>query len=306
MIPQHNTTRCRTHRQTRQTRTLSLLRSARARRIGGILIALLAISLLSVPALKARANMEGAAAGQQTNTLHDKSLVRLAMSDSPFGIHAVNPYSKGKARIYKAAKPKKHKGPKPQGLGGKIPDGYWGAFYGAYDDPYEDDVYEEGYQRYGHYRTMCVRLKDGYYWPINFAQNGRKLGKDRIRCQESCTDPVRLYYMPSTSDKIEDMRDLKGRRYKDLDTAFLYRTVLVKGAKCKPEPWSEAAKAKHTAYAKKDAGNKRRQHVASTRRLEKRRIAIMKKRKRKIANYNKRRYAVAKPPYRRQKNVRQN
>ena len=233
----------------------------------------------------------------------NKTLVRLAMGDNPFGIYKVNPYKTGKSRIHKH-KPKKHKGPTPQGLCGKVPYGFWGAYAHGYAHS-DQGFYDDEYWGAGHYRTMCVRLKDGYYWPINFAQQGRKLGKDNIRCQKSCSDPVRLYYMPSTSDNIAHMRDLKGRQYKYLETAFLYRKVYVKDAKCKPEPWSDKAKLKHAAYAKKDAGRRRRQHVATTKRLEKRRVAIMKRLKRLKNKFRNHPNIKSKAAYRRKKKYRQ-
>ena len=130
------------------------------------------------------------------------------------------------------------------------------------------------------YRTLCVRLQDGYYWPINFAQTKRKLAKDQRKCEQSCTAKVRLFIVPSTETDMGEMKDLKGRRYAALSTAFLYRTKYIKEAQCKPEPWSQAAQAKHETYAQKDAHKKRRLHVRATKRAERRRVASLKRRAR--------------------------
>jgi phage/plasmid-associated DNA primase len=71
------------------------------------------------------------------------------------------------------------------------------------------------------------------------------------------------------------MRDLKGKRYSSLKTAFLYRKKYVKGANCKPKPWSAEAKAVHKKYAILDAEKKRRMHIAQSKRAENLRVAAL-------------------------------
>jgi len=197
-------------------------------------------------------------------------------------------------RTYKKYK-KKYK------LGAKLPKkGYVKSYkYNNSIDFDESDIFEykaprrnKRYQRRakGRYRTMCVRLHDGYYWPINFSQKKSRLKKDQIKCQKSCSDEVRLYYYPSTSPDLAQMRDLKGRRYAALKTAFLYRTKYIKGANCKPKPWSAAAKAKHADYAVKDSEKKRKMHVAATKRAEKKRVASLNRKARKVTRKRGRRY----------------
>lgn len=237
--------------------------------------------------------------------------VRVAMNGffDPFQVlstsHHIKKYKKKKAT---PPKPKYH-------LGAKLPkNGYIKSYkYNSFkknlnlDDDglgkYRAQKYNGRYQRRsgGQYRTMCVRLKDGYYWPINFAQSRHKFKKDNIKCQRSCSDKVRLFYYSGTTDDIKNMRDLKGRRYANLKTAFLYRTKYVKSANCRAKPWSKEAKAKHVKYALKDAGKKRRMHRAAIKRAEKKRVAYLTRSTRKYRK-SRRRYSKKRARYRRSAN----
>ncbi len=91
------------------------------------------------------------------------------------------------------------------------------------------------------YRTMCVRLCDGYYWPISFATRKDGLARDAGRCEQSCDGTAALYYYPNPGGALEDMISLRGITYKRLGTAFLYRSIYDARCKCRPHPW-EAAK----------------------------------------------------------------
>ncbi len=216
---------------------------------------------------------------------------------NPFGIF--DPYGhltqKKRGKSYRA-KSKLKKIKPTYNLGGKLPKkGYVKSYkYGNgidFDDPdldrYRAPDANELYERRAKttYRTMCVRLRDGYYWPISFAQTKRGLKKDQAKCQKSCSDDVRLFYYPSISSDaaLGDMRDLKGRRYSSLKTAFLYRTKYIKEASCKPKPWSAEAKAKHAVYAAKDGEKKRLMHLAATKKAERKRVAVLKRKARRLA-----------------------
>ena len=109
------------------------------------------------------------------------------------------------------------------------------------------------------YRTMCVRLCDGYYWPISFATSRGRFSRDRSKCESSCQAGTRLFIMPSSGDNIASMRDLAGHRYAKLENAFRYRKKLVNACTCRAEPWSSAARWRHRRYAalarQKDGGD---------------------------------------------------
>jgi hypothetical protein len=102
----------------------------------------------------------------------------------------------------------------------------------------------------GTYRTMCVRLCDGYYWPASFATVKEHFGHDARACAKSCSAPVALYHYPNPGGAIEDMVSLDGQPYKSLGTAFLYRATYDPSCKCRAHPWEEAAIERHKGYAK--------------------------------------------------------
>jgi hypothetical protein len=100
------------------------------------------------------------------------------------------------------------------------------------------------------YRTVCVRLCDGYFWPISFSADSTAIAHARKQCEQSCAAPVRLYLSKDVDGQLADMRDEGGRYYSDLKTAFVYTSVYLPDCKCKPHPWEEEARARHEQYAK--------------------------------------------------------
>jgi hypothetical protein len=102
----------------------------------------------------------------------------------------------------------------------------------------------------GTHRTMCVRLCDGYYWPVSFATVKEHFERDAQACAKSCNAPVALYHYPNPSGELEGMVSLEGQPYKSLGTAFLYRTTYDPSCKCRAHPWEEAAIERHKGYAK--------------------------------------------------------
>jgi hypothetical protein len=99
------------------------------------------------------------------------------------------------------------------------------------------------------YRTLCVRLCDGYYFPISFSAPRSALSRDADQCSASCGSEARLFYHPNPGGDIDTMVDLTGLSYGALPTAFKYRKTLVKGCACRPQPWSEAELQRHRRYA---------------------------------------------------------
>ena len=118
-----------------------------------------------------------------------------------------------------------------------------------WDRPADDDRWQRPTQR-GTYRTVCVRLCDGYYWPISFATTSAHFQIDRRKCEQSCGSPVELYKYPNPGGQPEEMEDLRGQAYTQLKTAFLYRSAHNASCKCKADPWEEAAKQQHLDYAR--------------------------------------------------------
>lgn len=127
----------------------------------------------------------------------------------------------------------------------------------------EDDEGEPALsQSRGTYRTVCVRLCDGFYWPISFATTPEHFGQDQRKCESSCGSPVRLYTYKNPGGEIEEMEDLSGRPYSRLKTAFLYRTEYSESCKCKSDPWEQASLDRHRVYAL-EAGRRKGDKVAA-------------------------------------------
>ena len=115
----------------------------------------------------------------------------------------------------------------------------------------EDDEAEERPAPTRTYRTMCVRLCDGYYWPVNYAVTQDKFKDDAATCARTCGGPgeAKLYTYRNPGGEIDDMEDSDGKAYKKLQTAFLFRTKYEASCKCRPHPWEEASADRHKAYA---------------------------------------------------------
>lgn len=101
----------------------------------------------------------------------------------------------------------------------------------------------------GTYRTVCVRLCDGFYWPMSYATTPEYFDRDQRKCESSCGSPARLYKYRTSDGDPDSMEDLNGQPYSRLNTAFLYRTRYDANCKCKADPWSAEARQTHQVYA---------------------------------------------------------
>jgi hypothetical protein len=94
----------------------------------------------------------------------------------------------------------------------------------------------------GSYRTICVRMCDGYYYPISYATTPDHFGEDAQTCQQTCpgTDVV-LMSNPTGAD-VNQATASNGAAYTALPNAFKYRTALVPACGCrKPgQSWAQA------------------------------------------------------------------
>lgn len=115
------------------------------------------------------------------------------------------------------------------------------------------------------YTAMCVRMCDGFYFPVSQRATRDDFYKLARRCQDNCSSEAKLFFMPSTGGEIAQMTDLSGRAYEHIDTAFLYRKKLVKSCTCKPMPWSYSARARHAQYAEDLAEKERRNRQGKVR-----------------------------------------
>ena len=122
----------------------------------------------------------------------------------------------------------------------------------------------------GTFRTVCVRLCDGYYFPVSFSTTEGNFDRDQATCSNSCGSPARLYVAPSSSDDVSELRSVDGQPYSKLPTALLYRTKYDAQCRCTPQPWDKEALDRHRIYALEEAqrrGNREaREELASFKR----------------------------------------
>ncbi len=100
----------------------------------------------------------------------------------------------------------------------------------------------------GTYRTLCVRLCDGYFFPISTATTRSRFRRDEMACQSKCSSPAKLFVYPTRDGSPQTMVDLAGRAYGALPTAFAYRAKYDPGCQCRPHPWQPDAINAHQRY----------------------------------------------------------
>jgi hypothetical protein len=112
--------------------------------------------------------------------------------------------------------------------------------FGDSNDPNAQDGqmvqpdYWGGYGGGSTVRTLCVRLSDGYFWPVSYSTVTDYLGEDAQQCSQMCPGTeTALYYHDNPGEEAEQMRTMAGERYVDLPTAFQYREVFDAEATCK-------------------------------------------------------------------------
>jgi hypothetical protein len=116
---------------------------------------------------------------------------------------------------------------------------------GAYDNSWGS---YSGPQSGMTYRTMCVRLCDGYYFPVSFSTLPNHFEQDAEVCSSKCAAPAELYYYQNPGSSMDQSIALRTQEpYTSLKTAFRYRKQLVQGCSCKaaeyvPPEGSEEAK----------------------------------------------------------------
>lgn len=95
---------------------------------------------------------------------------------------------------------------------------------------------------YATYRTLCVRMCDGYYFPISFSTLPNHFQRDAERCQSKCAAPAQLFYYQNPGGAVEQMVSTQTNQlYTDLKTAFRYRKEYVKGCSCKESEYQADA-----------------------------------------------------------------
>ena len=106
-------------------------------------------------------------------------------------------------------------------------------------------VYEAPQVNNGTYRTLCVRLCDGYYFPISYSAMPGKFPDDEKICQRMCpAADTALYSHRNPGEDVSQAVSTAGRPYSELPAAFAYRKQFNAACTCKPtgQTWADALK----------------------------------------------------------------
>jgi hypothetical protein len=113
------------------------------------------------------------------------------------------------------------------------------------DDPgYRGSGNQFGALPFATYRTVCVRLCDGYYFPVSFSTLPNQFPRDADICQQRCNGgaPVELFYHQNPGGGMEQAISAKTQQaYTQLKTAFRYRKEFVHGCSCKEAEYTPGA-----------------------------------------------------------------
>jgi hypothetical protein len=98
------------------------------------------------------------------------------------------------------------------------------------------------------YRTICVRLCDGYYFPVSFSTLPNHFQRDAQMCQSQCAAPAELYYHQNPGGAVEQALSFGSQQpYMSLRTAFRYRKEFVNGCSCKQAEYNPGLEKKAEA-----------------------------------------------------------
>ncbi|HMN37888.1 MAG TPA: DUF2865 domain-containing protein [Hyphomicrobium sp.] len=120
----------------------------------------------------------------------------------------------------------------------------------------EGDIGSNNWTPYGSngetYRTVCVRLCDGYYFPVSFSTLPSHFAQDAEVCSSKCAAPAQLYYYRNPGGAMDQAVALQSNDpYTKLKTAFRYRKEYVTGCSCKAAEYVPASTADQKAERSK-------------------------------------------------------
>src|SRR4030088_1876222 len=97
----------------------------------------------------------------------------------------------------------------------------------------------------GTYRTVCVRLCDGFYFPISFATVPSRFADDEKTCKNLCpASDATLFSYRNPGEDMNSAVSISGQPYSSSPNAFRYRTEFNPSCSCKApgQTWSDALK----------------------------------------------------------------
>lgn len=86
-----------------------------------------------------------------------------------------------------------------------------------------------------HRRSVCVRLCDGYHFPLGNVGSSQDLPRHEAQCANLCPGaPTRLFVMGAGSEKIDDAVSRNGKPYTALPVAFRHTRERDEACSCGP------------------------------------------------------------------------
>jgi hypothetical protein len=142
--------------------------------------------------------------------------------------------------------------------------GLFDFFGGSREPEYQTPIYRN-IDPNGRYRTICVRLCDGFYYPIHYSIYGSQVAQDAEQCQQNCAAPAELYVYRNPGQEIQQAISLSGSAYMDLPVALKYRTEYIKGCSCKQSEYNptEIEEANKKEAAVESGGKGAQAHTAA-------------------------------------------
>ena len=120
----------------------------------------------------------------------------------------------------------------------------WGIFDFLQDNNTRVDPrgrLQQHHMPFATYRTMCVRMCDGYYFPVSFSAMQSKFGQDDNTCQNKCAAPAKLFVYENPGGSVETMTSIDGIAYSELPNAWRYRKTFIRGCSCKTADYDPGA-----------------------------------------------------------------
>ena len=95
--------------------------------------------------------------------------------------------------------------------------------------------------------SMCVRLCDGFAFPVGTYHGDEDRTVHEATCQSECPGArTALYVLPNGSDQISDAIDVKsGRNYSQMPAAYHYTTFLQDACTCHPREGNRVSSLLH-------------------------------------------------------------
>ena len=108
------------------------------------------------------------------------------------------------------------------------------SLWGEEDEGPRGNPNQFGNLPFATYRTLCVRLCDGYYFPVSFSTLPNHFQRDSDVCQSQCAAPAELFYHQNPGGAVEQMVSVSSQQpYTSLKSAWRYRKEFVSGCSCK-------------------------------------------------------------------------